>query len=346
MLDSRTRHLRVWLWTIVSFTFAILIVGGTTRLTQSGLSIVDWKPIVGVVPPLSDAQWQSAFARYREFPEFQQLRPEMTLSEFKVIFFWEYLHRLLARAVGVVFLVPFLFFWMRGYFSRPLLLRVVMLFALGATQGVIGWLMVKSGLVDRPSVSHYRLALHLSMAIAIAGWATWLARDLTLVGERSVISENTRRLLRRGLAVIGALLAVQIVWGAFVAGLRAGRVFNTFPLMAGSLIPPDLFWLEPTALNFVQNPIAVQWTHRVLGTLLLLAVFAFFLRLSQVSETRTRRFAAGLAALVAAQYALGILTLIFYVPVALGVAHQATAMVTALAWVVWVHDARNQPFLP
>ena len=340
MLDSRALHLRIWLWTIVFVTFAILIVGGTTRLTQSGLSIVDWKPIVGVVPPLGDAQWEAAFARYREFPEFQQLRPEMTLSEFKVIFFWEYLHRLLARGVGVVFLVPFLFFWLRGYFTRPLLWRVVILFALGAAQGVIGWLMVKSGLVDRPSVSHYRLALHLSMAIAIAGWATWLALGLRPNRDRVIISGE----VRRWLAVVGVLLTLQIVWGAFVAGLRAGRVFNTFPLMAGSLIPPDLLWLEPAALNFVQNPIAVQWTHRVLGTVLLIAAIAFFVRVRQESDARTRRFAATLAGLVATQYALGILTLILYVPVALGVAHQATALITALAWVACLRDARNQHF--
>jgi heme a synthase len=161
-------------------TFAVLVIGGITRLTQSGLSMVDWQPIMGVIPPLTDAQWQETFDRYRQFPEYQVLRRGMSLDEFKFIFFWEYLHRMVARTIGLVFLVPFVFFWAKGWFTRPLAARALILFGLGAMQGVMGWFMVMSGLVDRPSVSHYRLAAHLSLAFIIFGYALWLARDLAI----------------------------------------------------------------------------------------------------------------------------------------------------------------------
>ncbi|NIP80987.1 MAG: heme A synthase, partial [Gemmatimonadetes bacterium] len=295
-----------------------LIVGGITRLTQSGLSIVDWDPFVGVIPPLTDADWQEVFDRYRQFPEYQQLRQGMTLDEFKVIFFWEYLHRLLARTIGLVFLVPFVFFWLRGYFNRPLALRAVALFGLGAAQGVMGWLMVASGLVDRPSVSHYRLAAHLSLAFLIFGFAVWLAAELRTPDRRAVLAEDARRLLGHGLAVVGALFALQVVWGAFVAGLKAGRYHNTFPLMEGRLVPPTLFWLDPAVLNFVQNPVAVQWVHRVLGTVLAAAVLAFFVRVARsVDDPGSRRLNAVFLGLTVAQYLLGVLTLVYFVPVSL-----------------------------
>jgi heme a synthase len=174
--DRRRRaHLRAWLWSGATLTFVILVVGGITRLTQSGLSIVDWQPLMGVVPPLSEAQWQESFERYRQFPEYQQLRRGMTLDEFKFIFFWEYLHRMVARLIGLVFLVPFLVFLAKGYFEGPLLRRALLLFGLGALQGFMGWYMVKSGLADQPHVSHYRLAVHLSIAFAIFGCCVWFA---------------------------------------------------------------------------------------------------------------------------------------------------------------------------
>jgi cytochrome c oxidase assembly protein subunit 15 len=340
--EAKRRRVRIWLWTIAAFTLLVLVIGGTTRLTESGLSIVDWQPIIGVVPPLNDAAWQEAFERYRQYPQFQQVRNDMTLAEFKVIFFWEYLHRLAARAIGVVFLLPFLFFAARGYFNRPIARRALALFALGALQGVIGWLMVKSGLVDRPSVSHYRLATHLALAFLIMGYSVWLARELAIGPIRERIDPGSRRTLGRSLATVGALLAVQIVWGAFVAGLDAGRVYNTFPLMGGSLVPPDLLWLRPAVLNFVQNPIAVQWMHRVLGTLLLAATFVVFLHVRRRgTDASTRRLSLALLALIVVQYLLGIWTLIAYVPVTLGVIHQAMAMVIAGLWVCWLHHVHN-----
>ena len=331
--------MRVWLWSIAVLTLLVLVVGGTTRLTRSGLSIVEWRPVTGVVPPLNEARWHEAFERYRQFPEYQRLRQGMTLPEFKFIFFWEYVHRVLARLVGVVFLIPFVVFWLRGAFTPVLLRRTLLLFGMGAAQGVMGWLMVKSGLVDRPSVSHYRLAAHLILAFAIFGYAIWLARGVPAAKPRVAVTvampPGARRLMWRGLMLIGALLAAQIVWGAFVAGLKAGHAFNTFPLMAGGLIPPDLWSLHagPLSLN---HPAAVQWMHRVLGTLLLVVTGAVFLRVRRhVVDPLSRRLNAGLLLLIATQYALGVLTLLYAVPVGLGVAHQATAMLTFGVWVVW-----------
>ncbi|HUG42309.1 MAG TPA: COX15/CtaA family protein [Longimicrobiales bacterium] len=340
--ERRRRHLRGWLWSVAAMTLGVLIVGGITRLTQSGLSIVDWDPIMGVIPPLDEAAWQESFERYRQFPEYQKLRAGMTLGEFQGIYFWEYLHRLLARGIGLVFLAPFAFFLARGYFARPLLLRALALFGLGAAQGVMGWLMVASGLVDRPSVSHYRLAAHLALAFLIFGYSVRLARELAVPTVRAASDPRRRRLMTRGLAAVGVLFALQVVWGAFVAGLKAGRYHNTFPLMEGRLVPPTLLWLEPPLLNFVQNPITVQWVHRVLGTLLALAAIALFVRVLRAGVDRaSARLNLAFFGLMVAQYALGVLTLIRFVPVSLAVAHQATAMVMFGVWVWWWHHVRN-----
>jgi heme a synthase len=340
--EPRRRPIRAWLWSIAGMTFLVLIVGGITRLTQSGLSIVDWDPIMGVIPPLNEAQWQDAFDRYRQFPEYQQLRRGMSLEEFQFIFFWEWFHRVVARAIGVVFLVPFVFFWIRGYFNRAVAGRALALFALGAAQGVMGWAMVASGLVDRPSVSHFRLAAHLSLAFVIFGYAVWLARDLAVGLDRAVVERGARTLMGRGLAAVGVLFALQVVWGAFVAGLKAGLYHNTFPLMEGRLVPPTLLFMDPPLVNFVQNPIAVQWMHRVLGTILALAILAFSWRVLRAGvDAASRRLNATLLALMALQYLLGVLTLVYFVPVTLGVIHQAMAMVMFGVWIWWFHHVRH-----
>lgn len=339
---SHRRWIRVWLSAIAATTFLVLVVGGVTRLTHSGLSMVDWQPLIGVVPPLDDAQWVESFQRYQQFPEYRQLRPDMTLAEYKRIFFWEYLHRLVARLIGSVFLVPFAFFWFSGMLTRPLARRVLALFALGAMQGLVGWLMVRSGLVDRPSVSHYRLAAHLTLALVIFGFCVWLIRDLSLGRARAVATTAARRRLIGGLLAVGCLLALQVVWGAFVAGLKAGLLFNTFPLMGGALVPPNIWLLSPAALNFVGNPSAVQWLHRLLGTALVLSVFAVFLHTRRPRMDRmSRRLSTALLTAVAAQYLLGILTLIYAVPIGLAVPHQAMAMVIVGLWVSALHHARH-----
>jgi heme a synthase len=328
--------MRVWLWSVAAMTFAVLVIGGITRLTMSGLSIVDWKPLMGVIPPLNEAQWQATFDLYRQFPEYQTWRQGMSMSEFKFIFFWEYFHRLVARGIGLVFLVPFLVFWLRGWFTKPLMRRALLLFALGAGQGVMGWLMVKSGLVDRPSVSHYRLAAHLSLAFLIFGGAVWLARDLSRRAA-STLDDAARRTLVRGLALVGGLMAVQVVWGAFVAGLKAGKFYPTFPLMGGRLVPAEL-GTGGVLHDLVATPIGVQWAHRVLGTLLLVSVLAVYLRFRrQVTDRVSLRYNALFAGGVAVQFGLGIATLVYMVPVSLGVIHQAVAMVLFGIWLCWLH---------
>jgi heme a synthase len=227
--ERRRRLLRLWLLSIAAMTFSVLIVGGVTRLTHSGLSMVEWQPIVGMIPPLDESQWLERFERYRQFPEYQQLRQGMSLQQFEAIFFWEYLHRLLARLIALVFLVPFVAFWRSGSLTGPVTRRVVAIFGLGVAQGAMGWLMVRSGLVDRPSVSHYRLAAHLRMALAIIGLSVWVARELGVRRRRTTVSVRARRGMVRGLTLIGCLTAAQVMWGAFVAGLKAGLIFGTFP---------------------------------------------------------------------------------------------------------------------
>lgn len=337
---ERRRHLRAWFAAGAGLTFLIVVVGGITRLTQSGLSIVDWQPIVGVVPPIGEAEWREAFARYQQFPEYRTLRPDMTLAEFRFIFFWEYTHRLLARLIGVVFLVPFCVFAARGWFRGPLLGRVLLLFGLGALQGFVGWFMVSSGLVDDPRVSHFRLALHLSVALSIFALCVWLYREMR--DERAPdVADGTAG---TGVAAVGVLLAAQILYGAFVAGLDAGLGFNTFPLMGGRFFPPGGLSMDPALWNFLANPWTVQWVHRVLGTVLLLASVAAYLRLRRPgADARSRRFAGALAVLVAAQYALGVATLVLSVPVSLGVLHQGFAVVVFGVWVGWLHHALRAP---
>ena len=340
--ESKRRYLRIWFWSVAAITCVVVVIGGITRLTHSGLSIVDWRPVVGIVPPLNDAQWTEAFDRYRQFPEYRQLRRGMTVAEFKNIFFWEYLHRLAARVIGAVFLMPLVFFWRKGYLTRPLAVRALALFGLGAMQGAVGWLMVKSGLVDRPSVSHYRLALHLVLAVTILSFSVWLARDLAIRWPRPAAESSVRRTIGRGLGMVGALLAAQIIWGAFIAGMKAGVIFGTFPLMMGRFVPPGWMALDPPLLNLVQNPATVQWVHRLLGTVLLLSALALVVSVRPIAPDRTTgHLTIVLLASIALQYLLGVLTLVYYVPVPLAVVHQMMALLIVGVWVASVHHVWN-----
>lgn len=324
---NRRRALRIWLLVGAALTALTLVVGGITRLTESGLSIVDWAPIVGAVPPISDADWQAAFARYQQYPEYVKLRPDMTLSDFKFIYFWEFLHRTIGRLIGLVFLIPFIWFLIRGYFNRPLLKRVLALFVLGGLQGLMGWYMVSSGLVDRPDVSHYRLAAHLMLAMTIFGCCIWFANDLVVRSMQPIVARS-RSWLLRWLVALGLLLAVQIFWGALVAGLNAGFILNTFPLMNGRLLPPNGLSQDPLLINLVENLATVQWIHRVLATVLLVGVTLCYVRIRRDAElARFEAWGLAFLVLVLLQYALGVTTLLTHVKTAIGVTHQAMALI-------------------
>lgn len=334
---ARRRHLRWWLWLGAGLTASTLVVGGITRLTESGLSIVDWAPIVGAVPPLNDAAWHEAFARYQHYPQYVILRPDMTLAEFKHIYFWEYLHRMIGRLIGLVFLIPFIWFLIRGYFNGPLLRRVLLLFVLGGLQGLMGWYMVSSGLVDRPEVSHYRLAAHLLLAMTIFGCCIWFANDL-LARPRQRIAPDRRTVLLRALTGFGALLVIQIAWGAFVAGLNAGFAYNTFPLMNGRLLPPNGRSQKPVLINLVDNAATVQWVHRVLATVILLSVLALFVKVRRDPGLAPfHRWTAALVGMTMLQFGLGVATLLSFVKIGLGVAHQANALLTVGVLLIFLH---------
>jgi len=320
--------------------FATLVVGGVTRLTHSGLSIVEWQPLVGALPPLSQGDWQELFAKYQATPEGRQVNSAMSLAEFRGIFWWEYAHRLLGRSIGVVFLLPFLVFVATGRIGRTLAPRLAAIFALGALQGAMGWYMVASGLVEDPRVSQYRLAAHLGLAFLIFGLMFWLALDLLRERARSPAA-GPMRSLQRFAAGLAALLFVMVLSGALVAGIHAGLAYNTFPLMNGHFVPPEIFLIEPWPLNFFSNMATVQFDHRMIAWLLAFLVPWFWLRARAVPLARTARLASDFLVLgLALQIGLGIATLLYVVPVALAAAHQAGAMVL-FALVLWVnHELR------
>jgi len=332
--SPKDQPIAVWLLVCCAMIFIMVVIGGVTRLTHSGLSMVEWKPVTGWLPPLNDSAWQETFEKYQHYPEFQKLNRHMTLSEFKGIFWLEFIHRVWGRLLGFVFLLPFLYFLARGRVHGRLLPRLLAMFALGAAQGVLGWYMVMSGLVDRPDVSQYRLTAHLVLAFLVYGYILWVALDL--LRPRSMAPpDDTHGGLRMGTFAVLVLIAVTIVSGGFVAGLDAGFAYNTFPLMGGRIVPEHVLAMEPIARNFFENIATVQFTHRVLAILSLVTVsFLWFRGLKQGMSARRRLslHAMPLAALL--QVVLGISTLILIVPVPLAAAHQAGALVlfTAVLW--------------
>jgi cytochrome c oxidase assembly protein subunit 15 len=332
------RTLAVWLLVCCVTIFAMVVLGGVTRLTGSGLSMVEWEPIMGVLPPLTDAEWQETFEKYQQYPEYRLKNWNMDVEGFKGIFWLEYFHRLLGRGIGVLFAVPFLFFLARRMIDRALVPRLVGLFVLGGLQGLMGWYMVMSGMVDDPHVSQYRLTAHLLLAIVIYAWMFWLALDLLRGRDRVRMSHGW---VTAGYALIGVVFVV-IASGGFVAGLRAGFTFNTFPLMNGQWVPDGLLLMEPAWRNVTENIITVQFNHRVLAilTAALLLVFWWLGRHRAGSPAVRRAFDLTLAAL-ALQIALGITTLLMVVPIPLAAAHQAGAVLLLTALINLVHRLRT-----
>ena len=337
--DTSRRPIAVWLLACCALVFAIVAVGGITRLTQSGLSIVEWKPIVGIVPPLDDAQWEESFAQYRKTPEFRLRNAGMTLAGFKKIYWWEYAHRLLGRVIGVVFLLPFAWFWWRGALDRPLKWKLGAIFVLGAVQGALGWYMVKSGLVDDPRVSPVRLAAHLGLAFVIFAAMFWIALDVLVPAE-----VRDRRGPRAWAALVAILLFVMVLSGALVAGSRAGYAYNTFPLMDGRWIPPDLLALQPAWKNFVHNLATVQFVHRALAALIVVLVLPLWWRVDTDRNLgeRTHRWSTFLLVAVALQVALGIATLLMRVPLVLAAAHQAVALIVFTCAIGLLHSLHGR----
>ncbi len=314
--------IRRWLWWCIVAVFAAVVVGGITRLTESGLSITEWKPVGGVFPPLSDAAWQAAYESFLAIPQAQTTHLGITLGEFKWIYWWEWFHRILARGVGLVFALPYVYLLVRGRMPRALKWPLAALPVLTLGQGVLGWYMVASGLVERDNVSAYRLAAHLALALGILAVAVWIREGLALPESRARAS----RAWRRALGALAALITTTVVSGAFVAGLRAGKIYNTFPLMGGQVVPPGYSQLTPWWTNAFENPAAAQFNHRVLAILTGLLVLGAAWFASRASATALpeapQRAMRVLGGTVLLQVALGITTVLLAVPITLGVIHQ------------------------
>ncbi|MCV3209880.1 COX15/CtaA family protein [Mesorhizobium sp. YC-39] len=315
--------LRGWLYVVLLVLFALVLVGGATRLTESGLSITEWQPIHGVIPPLNDAEWQEEFQRYQQIPQYAELNKGMSLEAFKSIFWWEWVHRILARSVGVVFALPLLFFWMTRRIERGLGPKLVGILLLGGLQGAIGWWMVASGLVDRVSVSQYRLATHLTLAALIFTATMVVARGLAPHSEPAA-DRSTQRLA--GFLVLLAL--IQIYLGGLVAGLDAGLSYNTWPLMDGKLVPGDLLLLEPAWRNFFENPKTVQFVHRIGAyTVFVVALWHMIAAHRRLPGSTHARRATLLFLIVLVQASIGIGTLMMHVPLHMALTHQGFALI-------------------
>ena len=329
MTESDRRAVAAWLFLCATLVFVMIVVGGITRLTESGLSIVEWQPLVGALPPLSQADWELLFQKYRATPQFMKVFPDMDVEGFKTIFWWEYIHRLLGRLIGLVFLLPFLWFLARRKLDRPLAWKLAGLFVLGGLQGAMGWYMVKSGLVDDPRVSHFRLTAHLGLALVILAAELWIAIGL--------LRPEGGKPRGFALLVLG-LIFLMALSGGFVAGLRAGHAYNTFPLMNGYLVPPETFMLEPWWRNFLWNPAAIQLVHRGFFWVLLLLVPLLWWRLVRTPAKLAANHLLGMFFL---QAGLGIATVMLKVPVPVAASHQAGA-VLLLACALWTAQASRK----
>ena len=330
------KPIAIWLFICCALVFAMIVVGGVTRLTDSGLSIVEWQPIVGTMPPITQQDWDVLLEKYRATPQYQQVNKGMSVDEFKSIFWWEYFHRLLGRLIGVVFFVPFVYFLVRKQIDRPLGIKLTGIFVLGGLQGFMGWYMVMSGLVNDPHVSQYRLTAHLGLAFLIFAAMFWVA--LGLLSPQREYSPGNGKLssLRRFSFSLSSLIFIMVLSGGFVAGIRAGLAYNTFPLMNGHVIPPDLFVLEPWYRNFFDNITTVQFDHRLIAWILAFSVPLFWLKSRTVKLQGTTRLACNLFLLMlTVQISLGIATLLHVVPIPLAASHQGGA-VLLFAASLWV----------
>lgn len=328
---------RVWLWFVAALVFAMVVVGGATRLTDSGLSITEWQPLLGAIPPLNDADWHAAFEKYKAIPQYSVMNAGMTLDGFKAIYWWEWAHRFLGRFIGIAFALPFLFFWLTGRVRGSFAVKCLGVFVLGGLQGFIGWYMVKSGLVDRVDVSQYRLTLHLITAFAILSLLVWLALSAAPDGGRIRFLNVTASQRFTAIAVF-VLVFLQSALGALVAGLNAGLTYNTWPLMDGRIVPDGLFTHQPWYINFFENITTVQFDHRMVAyAVVTLGLVHFATLVRSADDERIVRSGALLSVCLLAQMTLGIWTLIEVVPLSLGLAHQGGAAIVIAVATLHLH---------
>ncbi len=320
------KQVAIWLIVIAGIIFCMIILGGVTRLTHSGLSMVDWNPIMGIIPPINDADWLRAFARYQEFPEYQKINQGMSVEQFKSIFYFEYFHRILGRLIGILFLIPFLYFWFRSFIRKSLLPQMAIMFFLGGCQGLLGWYMVKSGLINDPHVSQYRLTAHLISAVIIYCYILWVAFGLLTTNTERTTDQHSQKLFSIS-KILTLLIILMIITGGLVAGTRAGFVYNTFPLMNGKLIPDAMYTLHPLWLNWLENVTAIQFNHRVFAYGLLFLISSYCFAVYKYGTTaRSRHAAILLLILLIAQVCLGVATILLHVPVLIASCHQGGAI--------------------
>lgn len=325
-MKTANKQIAIWLLTGCFLIFIMVLVGGITRLTGSGLSITEWKPIMGAIPPLNDAEWNIAFQKYQQIPQFQKINYHFDLNDFKTIFWWEFIHRLIGRLIGIVFLIPFFYFLVKGKFQKPMINKVLFLFLLGALQGFLGWFMVSSGLAERTSVSHIRLAIHLMAAFITFAFTFYYALELIYedVQKKKITPKSFYFKNFNGL--IFSLLIVQIIYGAFVAGLHAGKLHNTFPLMSGQVIPSGMNTMDSFASNVFDNPVTVQFIHRFMAfTLVFLCSWIFIQSKKSILNNFQRKGINWLLTAVLFQFLLGVLTILSQVNIVLASLHQIGA---------------------
>lgn len=339
---NNQKPIAVWLLLCCVLVFAMIVVGGVTRLTDSGLSIVEWQPIIGTMPPITQNDWEILLEKYRATPQYQKINKGMSIDEFKGIFWWEYFHRLLGRLIGLVFFIPFVYFLIKKSVDRTLGIKLTGIFILGGMQGFMGWYMVMSGLVNDPHVSQYRLTAHLGLAIVIFAAMFWVALDILSPQTDNTDTNDALQSLRKFSVALSALIFIMILSGGFVAGIRAGFAYNTFPLMNGHFIPPEIFMLEPWYRNFFDNMATVQFDHRLIAWILAFLVPLFWFQSRKHHLSATTQLACNLFLLMfVVQISLGISTLLYVVPIPLAALHQGGA-VLLLAASLWVtHRLRS-----
>jgi len=329
-ITTNERRIALWLLACATVILGMILLGGVTRLTNSGLSMVEWKPLMGAIPPLNQGDWQQLFLKYQQFPEYQKINLGMTLEEFKVIFMYEYLHRVLGRLIGIIFIVPFAYFYFTRSISPQLLPKLLVMLLLGGCQGLLGWYMVKSGLIDVPHVSQYRLTAHLGLAVLIYAFIIWTA--LQLINPPSKQPSG----LAKSACILSVLIFFMILSGGFVAGTKAGYAYPTWPLMGDSFIPNGLYDMSPAWLSAFEDITTIQFNHRIFAYVITLSMLGFAIRALKAKVTgKVRTGVYCMLCLLVIQICLGISTLVFYVPVAVAAAHQvgAVALLTATLFV-------------